>query len=103
MRRAVKLFALRVERRALQSAPVVPTPLMGAARAHALAQQSLGKTESEQNTGRVRAHVDAAADMGQRRRLLIDIDLKPRPAQRQRGGETTDAAAVHRDAKQVWR
>src|SRR4029077_1265891 len=101
MRRAVKLFALRVERGALQSAPVVPTTLMGAARAHALAQQSLGKTESEQNTRRVRAHVDAAADMGQHRHLLVDIDLEPGLAQRQRGGQAADAAAEDRKSTRL--
>src|ERR1700716_3534365 len=99
MRRAIELLALRVERRALQGAAVIPAPLMGATRPHSLAQEPLGESELEQNTRRVRAHVDAAADMGQRRRLLVNIDLEPGLSQRQRGGQAADAAADHRDAK----
>src|SRR5918911_114425 len=41
MWRPVKLFALRVERRLLQGAAIVPAPLMRADRAYALAQQPL--------------------------------------------------------------
>src|SRR5580704_17231822 len=80
VRRAVKLFALRIERRALQRAAVVPAPLMGAARAHALAQEAFAEAEPNQDAGRVRPHVDAAADMRQRRRLLVEVDLEPGPA-----------------------
>src|SRR5438094_1273336 len=43
MRCAVELFTLRVERRALQGAAVIPAPLMCAARAHAFAQERLAQ------------------------------------------------------------
>src|SRR5207244_1204761 len=38
-----------------------------------------------------------AADMRQRGRLLVEVDLKPGPAQRQRGGKPADPAADHGD------
>ena len=95
MRRAVELFAQRVERRALQGAAVLPAPLVRADRAHPLAVEPFGEAEPAQDARRVRAHVDAAADFGQLGRLLVDIDRETGPAQRQGGGEPADAGADH--------
>ena len=66
-------------------------------RAHALAVEPRGEAQPAQDAHRVRPHVDAAADLGQLGRLLVDIDLEAGLAQRQRGGEAADAAADHRD------
>src|ERR1051326_817793 len=101
MRRAVEFFALRIERRTLQGAAVVPATLMRARGANALAQQPLAEAKADQHTGRVRPPIDAAADMGQRRRLLVKIRLEPGLAQRQRGGEAPNAATDDRYPK--WR
>ncbi len=97
VRRAVELFAQRIERGALQGAPVLPTPLMGEERAHALAVEPGGETRPAQDAGRVRAHINAAADLGEFGRLLVDIDLEAGLTQRQRRREPTDAAADHRN------
>ena len=97
MRRAVELLAQRIERRTLQGAPVLPAPLVGDNRAHALAVEPCGEAQPAQDAHRIRAHVDAAADLGELGRLLVDVDLEPGSAQRQRGGEAADAAADHRD------
>src|SRR5205823_1077360 len=58
VRRAVKLFALWVERRTLQGAAIVPAPLMSAARTHAFVQQSLTQSKLQQDARRVRGHID---------------------------------------------
>src|SRR5690242_10319685 len=101
MRPAVELFAWRIERRELERASVIPAPLMRARGANALAQEPLAEAEADQHTRRVRPHIDAAADMGQRRRLLVEIGLETGLAQRQCGGEAANAAADHRYPK--WR
>jgi len=101
MRCAVEFLALRIERRALQGAAVVPAPLMCAAGAYPVAQQALAEAEPDQDARRVRPHVDAAADMGQGGRLFVDVDVEPGAAQRQRGGEPADAGADHGDAQRL--
>src|SRR5882724_53918 len=70
---------------------------MGEERAHPLAVKARGEAEPAQDARRVRAHVDAAADLGELGRLLVDIDLEAGAAQRQCGREPSDAAADHRD------
>ena len=79
VRRPVELFALRVERGPLQGASVLPAALVGAKRADALAVEPEAEAEAEpaQDAHGVRAHINPAADLGQLRRLLVDIDLKP--------------------------
>ena len=99
VRRPVELLAKRIERRALQRAPVLPAPLMGPERAHALPVEPLGETELAQHARRIGRHVDPAADLGQLRRLLIDLDLETGLKQRDGGGQPADAAADHRDAE----
>ena len=97
MRRAVKRLAHRVECRLLQGAAVVPAPLMGAARAHRLAVEPRPEAEPIEDARGIGAHVDAAADLGQPCRLLVDIDRKPGPAQRQRRAEAADPGPDHRN------
>ena len=103
VRRAVELLAQRIERRALQGAPVLPAPLMRADRAHPLAVEPFGEAEPLQDAHRVRAHIDAAADLGQLRRLLVDFDLETGPAQRQGGGQAADAGADHGNLERAGR
>ena len=97
VRRAVQLLARRIERRPLQGAAVLPAALVGEARTHALAIQPFGKAQPVQDADRVRRHVDAAADLVQLGRLLVDIDLESGAKQRHRGREAADAAADNRD------
>src|SRR5205085_8849380 len=54
VRCAVELFALRIERCALQGATVVPASLMGTERAHTLPQQPVAETEPNEDAGGVR-------------------------------------------------
>jgi hypothetical protein len=96
VRGAVQLLAQRIERRALQCAAVLPAPLVGAERAHALAVEPLGEPEAAQHTRRIGRHVDAAADLGQLGRLLIDVDLEPHLSQCHRGGKAANAATDDR-------
>src|SRR5215471_18574751 len=95
VRRAVELFAQRVEWRPLQGAPVLPAPLVREERPDPLAVEPRSEAQPAQNAHRVWAHVDAAADLSQLRSLLVDIDLTAGSAQRQRGGEPADTGADH--------
>jgi hypothetical protein len=97
VRRAVELFTQRIERRLLQGAPVLPAPLVGEERAHALAVEPGSEAEPTQDARRVRAHIDAAADLGELGGLLVDVDLEAGLTQRQRRREPPDAAADHRN------
>ena len=103
VRRAVKFFAQRIERRTLQGATVLPAPLVRADRAHPLAVEPFGEPEPAQDARRVRAHVDAAADLGQFGRLLVDIDRETGPTQRQGGGQAADAGADHGNLERCGR
>src|SRR5207253_8435847 len=58
----------------------------------------LGEAEPAQDAHRVGAHIDAAADLGQLRGLLVDIDREAGLVQRQRRGHAAQAAADHGDA-----
>ena len=70
---------------------------MSEPRTHSFAIQPLGKAQPVQDADRVRRHVDAAADLVQFGRLLVDIDLESGAKQRHRSREAADAAADHRD------
>src|SRR5438876_9482389 len=93
VRRAIKLFALRVERRPLQGAAILPAPLVGPERADALAVEPWPEAEAAQHAGRIRTHVDPPADLGQLRRLFVDLDVKTCLQQSHGGAESADAAA----------
>ena len=60
VRRAVQLFAQRIERRPLQSAAILP---VSEARTHSLTIRPFGKAQPVQDANRVRRHIDAAADL----------------------------------------
>jgi hypothetical protein len=77
MRRAVKLLAARVERRPLQRPAILPAPLMRAGWPYRLAVERVAQAEPIEYPRRVRTHVDAAADFGELRRLLVDVDVEP--------------------------
>ena len=99
VRRAVQLLAARVDWCPLQCASVLPAALMRRERPHAFAVEPGTQPEPLQDADRVRGHVDAAADFGQRGRLLVYIDGEAGLPQRQRGAQTADAAADYRDLK----
>src|SRR5712691_6765579 len=96
VRRAIERFALRVERRLLQGAPVLPAALVGAERADALAVETWPEAEPPQHARRIRTHVDAAADLRQLGRLFVDLDGEPGLVQRHGGAEAAKAAADNR-------
>src|SRR5271155_5022165 len=83
----------RIEQRPLQSAAVLPAALVSEPRTHSLAIQPFGEAQPGQDADRVRRHVDAAADLVQFRRLLVDIDLEFGEEHRHRGSEAADATA----------
>src|SRR5262249_3071068 len=85
MRRTVELFTARVERRSLERPAILPAPLVGADRPHGLEVELLAEAEPVEDAHRVRRHVDAAADLGQLRSLLVDIDLEAGVTERDGG------------------
>src|SRR5215472_2634530 len=100
--RPVKLLAQRIERRPLQRTPILPASLVRGERADALAVEPCSKSQSAQDAHRVRAHVDAATDLGKFGGLLVDIYGKTCLPQRQRGGETADATADNGDPQRYF-
>ena len=99
LRRAVELLAQRIERRRLKRAPVLPAALMRDERAHAVAVEPRAEAKAAQDAHRVRAHVDAAADLGQFRGLFIDVRVEAGLVQRHGGAEAADTSADDADAK----
>jgi hypothetical protein len=97
--RAVEVFAARVQRRTLQGAAVLPAPLMRAHRAHRLAVECRAKAKTVEGARRVGPHVDAAADLRELGRLLVDVDVEAGPPERDRGGEPPEAGADDGDAE----
>ena len=93
VRGAVQLLAARVEGRPLERAAVLPAALVGAGRPHGLAVEGLAEAQPVEDAGRVRPHVDAAADLGQRGCLLVDVDLEAGLAQRHGRRESADPGA----------
>ena len=65
-------------------------------RTHAFAVEPLSEAEAAQYARRIGRHVYPAADFGQFRRLLINLDLEPGLQQRQGRGQPAYAAAYHR-------
>jgi len=65
-------------------------------RTHAFAVEPLSEAEAAQHARRIGRHVYPAADFGQFRRLLINLDLEPGLQQRQGRGQPANAAAYHR-------
>ena len=55
------------------------------------------RPEPDQQPRGVGADLDAGADFADARRLLVDVDVEPGLQKMQRGGESADAAADHRD------
>jgi hypothetical protein len=97
MRHAVELFAAWVEWRSLQRASILPAPLVAADGTHGLPVERFPEAEPIEDTRRVRREVDAAPNLRQLRRLLVDSDLEAGLAQRHRGGEAADTGADDRD------
>ena len=91
------------ERRAQQRAAVVPAALMPGQRPHAGRGELVGEPEPVQDARGVRADLDAGADLAQRRRLLVDMDVEARPQQRQRRRQAADAAADDADPAEPHR
>src|SRR6516162_5999032 len=102
VRRPIKLFAQRIERRPLQRTPILPAPLVRGERADPFAVKPRSKPQSAQDAHRVRAHVDAATNLRELGGLLVDIYGETCLPQRQRGGETADATADNGDPQRYF-
>src|SRR5262249_4072574 len=83
--------------RSLQRAAVLPAALVGADRSHGLAVEGLAEAQPVEDARGVRSHVDAAADLGQLGRLLVDVDVEAGLEQRDGRGEAADAGTDDRD------
>jgi hypothetical protein len=99
VRRAVQLFAQRIERRPLQGAPILPTPLVSAKGTDALPVEARAEAEPAQDARRVRRHVDAAAYLRQLGRLFVEVNFEAGLQQRCGGGKAADTAADHRNSE----
>ena len=99
MRRTVERLAQRVEWRLLECAPVLPAALMRGERAHAVAVEPRTQAKAAQDTHRVRADIDAAADLGQFCSLFINLRLEAGSAQRHGGSKAADTCADDANAK----
>jgi hypothetical protein len=85
------------ERCPQQRTPVIPTALVEGDRTDAHSSKLLREAETMQDTRCVGAHLDARTDLAQHCRPLVNVDIKARSQQRQRGRQTADAAADHPD------
>jgi hypothetical protein len=85
------------QRRAQQRAAVVPAALVPRQRLHAGPGQLLGEPEPVEDARGVRADLDAGADLAQRRRLLVHVDVEAGVQQRQRRAEAAEAPADDAD------
>src|SRR5262245_16730498 len=93
IRRAEGCFDLRPQRYALQAASIVPAPLMDLARTHTDRIHRRLETQPLQQPRRVGTDLDASADPGDARRLLVDMAVEPRPEAVPAGREPADSAA----------
>jgi len=78
--------------------PAEQVPRMPVARVHRDRRdrdpgERVGETDVVEDAHRVRADGDACADLAEHARLLVDVDLVVRTAQRQRGGQASDPGA----------
>ena len=85
------------QRGAEERSAVVPAPLVPGERLDAAARERVGEADAVQHPRRVRADLDAGPDLGQGRRLLIDLDVEPGAQQRECRGQPADAAADDAD------
>jgi hypothetical protein len=76
IRRAESCLDIGPERSVLQGAPIVPPPLMHRAWPRADGVHRSPKAEPQQKPRSVRADLNASADFGDTRRLLIDVDVE---------------------------
>jgi hypothetical protein len=80
-----------------QCAAVVPSALPPGKGSDAHPGERVGQPEPVQDPGRVRADLDAGADLGELTGLLVDVNVEASLEQGERGGEAPDAAAGDAD------
>ena len=97
MREAERLDHHVPERRAQQRPPVVPAALVEGQRAHAHTRQVVAQAQAVEDARGVGADLDAGADLAERVRALVDVDVEPGLEQGQRRSETADAASDDAD------
>src|SRR5882672_3542962 len=97
VRRAEGRLDLGSEWSALQGASIVPAPLMHRAWPRADGVHRSPEAQPQQEPRGVGADLDACADFGDVRRLLIDVDVEPHLQELQRRREPADPAADHCD------
>jgi len=90
VRRAEVKFACVGQRLSSKLAPVVPSADDNCVRPHSHAAHRLRKPEPIQDSRRVRAYLDAGADLAQFSGLLEDLNVEAGASKRQRRREPTD-------------
>src|SRR5262245_58032674 len=80
------------ERRLQQRAAVFPAALVGSQGLDPELGQFVGKSQSVQDSRRIRADLNSGANLTQGVSLLVDMDIEAGPPERKRGAQTTDAA-----------
>jgi hypothetical protein len=68
-----------------------------AERSYRLAVERAAELQAIEDARGVRPHVDPAADLGERGRLLVHVDVEAGAMQRHRRGEPAEAGADDRD------
>ena len=89
------------ERRAQQRPAVVPAALVEGQRPHAHARQLVPQAQPVEHARGVGADLDARADLAERVRALVDVDVEPGLQQGQRRSETADAASDDADREPI--
>jgi hypothetical protein len=97
--RAVARDRLGAEVEQLPGLAGVPQPDLLAGRLAPDLAQFFLKPETEQHPRAVRRDLHAGAELGEVRRLLVDLDVVAVAQQRQRGREPTNAGADDQDAQ----
>src|SRR4029077_12741392 len=93
VRRAVAFGRRRAEIEPVPGFAAAPVPYLARGRNDLNAGQGVAQAERIEDTGAVRAELDAGADLLEHGRLLVHLDIDAALEQRQRRGESADAAA----------
>jgi hypothetical protein len=89
------------ERSTQEGAAILPTALVECERPHTHRRQIVAEPEPVQDTGRVRAHLDARTNLTDRTRLLVHMHVEAGPVERERGGKATDSTTDDRQRKRI--
>jgi hypothetical protein len=86
------------ERGLQQRAAIVSAPLVMRKGPHAELGQFVGKSQSVQDSRRIRANLNSGADFAQRAGLLVHVSIKPSAQKRKCCAKATDTPADNRQS-----